>query len=443
MDPRSPPPAALIDILDRQNKNTRACGFSEIGSFLSAEKNMVDKLDRREFVKQTTITALAAAGMTARSYARVIGANERIRLGGIGPGDRGAGRLAAAQKLGADIVALADVNKGMLEMAQKRLAAPVEKTYVDYKDLLARTDIDGVIIATPDHLHHDNLLAAVEAGKDVYVEKPLCRTIEEGENMVAQVKASKQIVQVGNQRRSGDHFKKARDLVVSGGIGEIRFVRIWDFRYRPVDPYIKRSKDQALFAPELIDWPRFLGRAPKRPYDAKRASGWRWFWDYAGGLMTDIGPHWLDVAMWITGSDGPRSVSCNGGKYQNLDWETPDNVHAILDCGTFAIVFMVQFMNGQEYDGAAFYGLEGSIVQENNRGVMVRYDKNRKEVESWPVTDESATHMQNFLDCMRSRRQPNSPVELANRVLVGAHLANESFRSGKRANWNPVRWQRA
>jgi predicted dehydrogenase len=404
---------------------------------------MADKVDRREFVKQTTITALAAVGMTASSYARVIGSNDRIRLGGIGPGDRGAGRLAAAQKLGADIVTLADVNKGMLEMAQKKLAAPVEKTYIDYNDMLARKDIDGVIVATPDHLHHDCLLAAVQAGKDVYIEKPLCRTIEEGENMVAKVKASKQIVQVGNQRRSGEHFKKARDLVVSGAIGEIRFVRIWDFRYRPVDPYIKRSKDQSLYAPELIDWPRFLGRAPKRPYDPKRASAWRWFWDYAGGLMTDIGPHWLDVAMWITGSDGPLSVSCNGGKYQNLDWETPDNVHAILDCGTFAIVFMVQFMNGQEYDGAAFYGLEGSIVQENNRGMMVRYDKNRKEVESWPVADESAAHMQNFLDCMRSRRQPNSPVELGNRVLVGAHLANESFRSGKRVNWDPVRWQRA
>jgi predicted dehydrogenase len=404
---------------------------------------MTDKIDRRKFVKQTAITAMATAGMTASSYDRVIGANDRIRIGGIGPGDRGSGRVATAQKLGADIVALCDVNKGMLDLTQKRLAAPVEKTYVDYNDLLARKDIDGVIIATPDHLHHDCLIAAVQAGKDVYIEKPLCRTIEEGESMVAKVKASKQIVQVGNQRRSGEHFKKARDIVASGAIGEIRFVRIWDFRYRPVDPYIKRSKDQSLFAPELIDWPRFLGRAPKRPYDPKRASGWRWYWDYAGGLMTDIGPHWLDVAMWITGCEGPSSVSCNGGKYQSVDWETPDNVHAILDCGSFAIVFMVQFMNGQEYDGAAFYGLEGSIVQENNRGMMVRYDRNRKEIESWKVTDESTAHMQNFLDCMRSRNQPNSPVELANRVLVGAHLANESFRSGKRVNWDTARWRHA
>ncbi len=397
-------------------------------------------MNRRDFMIATTV---ATAGMSADSYGRILGANDRIRLGGIGPGDRGAGRVATAEKLGAEIVALADVNRGMLDLAQKKLARPVEKTYVDANDLLARSDIDGVIIATPDHLHHDHLRAAVRAGKDVYIEKPLCRTIEEGEAMVAAVKATKQIVQVGNQRRSGEHFKRARDIVASGGIGEIRFVRIWDFRYRPVDPYIKRSRDQALFAPELIDWNRFLGRAPKRPYDPKRASGWRWYWDYAGGLMTDIGPHWLDVAMWITGADGPHSVSSNGGKYQNMDWETPDNVHAILDCGTFAIVFMVQFMNGQEYDGAAFYGLEGSIVQENQRGMMVRYDKNRKEVESWPVKDESTIHMQNFLDCMRSRKQPNSPVELANRVLVGAHLANESFRSGKRVNWNPVRWTRA
>ena len=399
-------------------------------------------MNRRIFTS-SALASIASFGISAKSYARIQGANDRIRLGGIGPGDRGSGRLVAAQKLGADIVALADVNKGFLDQMQKKLSTPVEKTYVDYHDLLARKDIDGVIIATPDHLHHDCLLDAVRAGKDAYIEKPLARTIEEGEDMVAKVKATKQIVQVGNQRRSGDHFKKARDIVASGGIGEIRFVRIWDFRYRPVDPYIKRSKDQSLFAPELIDWSRFLGKAPKRPYDAKRASGWRWYWDYAGGLMTDIGPHWLDVAMWITGADGPRTVSCNGGKYQNMDWETPDNVHAILDCGTFAIVFMVQFMNGQENDGGAFYGLEGSIVQENNRGMMVRYDAKRKEVESWKITDENTPHMQNWLDCMKSRKQPNSPVELANRVLVGAHLANESFRSGKRVNWDPVNWKRA
>jgi len=400
---------------------------------------MQDKsgVDRRSFI---TGTLLATAGVSASSYSRIVGANDRIRLGGIGSGDRGSGRLATAKKLGADIVALADVNKAMLDLAQKALGAPVEKTYVDYQDLLAQKDIDGVIIASPDHHHHRMLLDAVRAGKDAYIEKPLARTIEQGEDMVSKVKATKQIVQVGNQRRSGEHFKRARDLVEKGVIGPIRFVRIWDFRYRPVDPYTKRSSNREMFAPELIDWPRFLGSAPKRAFDAKRASAWRWYFDYAGGLMTDIAPHWLDVAMWITGSDGPRRVTCNGGNYQSPDWEWPDNVHATLDCGTFAIVFMVQFMNGQEYDGAAFYGLEGAIVQENDKGMMVRYDKKRKAVESWPIVEEGTAHMQNFLDCMKSRQQPNSPVELANRVLIGAHLANQSYLSGKRVEWDPVKW---
>lgn len=403
----------------------------------------MNSINRRDFLKLAGTTLATAPGFSAVSYARIQGANDRIRIGGIGPGDRGSGRLVAAQKAGAQIVALADANKGFIERATKMLGGTTLPSYVDYHDLLARKDIDAVIIATPDHLHKQCLLDAVKAGKDAYIEKPLARTIEEGEAMVAAVKASDRIVQVGNQRRSGEHFKRAQELVASGAIGEIRFVRIWDFRYRPVDPYIKRSRDASLFAPELIDWNRFLGAAPKRPYDPKRASGWRWFWDYAGGLMTDIGPHWLDVAMWITGCPGPTSVSSNGGKYQNMDWETPDNVHAILDCGSFAIVFMVQFMNGQEYDGAAFYGLNGSIVQDNQRQRMVRFDAKRNEVESWPVIDESPAHMQNFLDCIKSRKQPNSPVQLANRVLVGAHLANESFRTGRRVSWDPVAWKHA
>lgn len=398
--------------------------------------NKKKSVDRRDFVLLTG-AALGSAGIAAKSYGRIIGANDRLRLGGIGPGDRGATRLVTAQKLGAEIVALCDVNRGMLDLAQKALGTPVEKTYVDYQELLARKDIDAVIIATPDHLHHRILLDSVRAGKDAYIEKPLARTINEGIDMVDKVKKSRQVVQVGNQRRSGDHFRKAHELVASGAIGPIRMVRIWDFRYRPVDPYIKRSSNPTLFSPELIDWPRFLGSAPKRPFDPKRASAWRWYWDYAGGLMTDIGPHWLDVAMWITGADGPRRVSCNGGNYQSPDWETPDNVHAILDCGTFAIVFMVQFMNGQEFDGAAFYGLEGAIVQENDKRQLVRYDNKRRVVESWPVVEEGTAHMQNFLDCMKSRKEPNSPVELANRVLLGAHLANESYRSGKRVEWNP------
>lgn len=395
---------------------------------------------RREFL--AAAGAATATALSAKSYARVLGANDRIRLGVVGPGQRGANRMATARQLGAEIVALADVNKGLLELAKGQFKADAPQTYVDYHDLLAREDIDGVINATPDHHHHDVILAAVAAGKDLYTEKPLARTIDEGADIVEKVKATKQIVQVGNQRRSGEHFKKAREVIQSGAIGEIRFVRVWDFRYRPTDPYIQRGQEAKYFGPGVVDWDRFLGTAPKRPYDPNRASGWRWYWDYAGGLMTDIGPHWMDVAMWLTGSDGPKRVTCNGGNYQSPVWETPDNVHATLDCGTFALVFMVQFMNGQEYDGAAFYGLEGSIIQENDKDLMVQYDKDRKIVDKWKVADEGVAHMKNFLDCMRSRQTPNSPVELAHRVLIGAHLANESYKSGKRVEWDPAAMKR-
>lgn len=406
-------------------------------------------VDRRAFLGGAAAVAATASmpSMTARSYARVLGANDRIRIGVIGPGQRGTNRMTTARALGADIVALADANRALMELAHGQLkardGAPEVFTTPEYRDLLSREDVDGVIVATPDHLHHEVLLAAVAAGKDAYVEKPMSRTIEQGIDIVEKVKATDRVVQVGNQRRSGEHFARAREVIASGALGPIRFIRIWDFRYRPVDPYIERSKDPKLFAPEMVDWKRFLGPAPERPYDARRASGWRWYWDYAGGLMTDIGPHWLDVAMWLTGADapekGPRRVVCNGGNYQSPDWETPDNVHAILDYGDFSIVFMVQFMNGQEYDGAAFYGLEGSIVQENDRGMMVQYDKERKVVDEWRVADEGTAHMKNFLDCMRSRATPNSPVELAHRVLIGAHLANESYLSGRRAEWDPAK----
>jgi len=396
---------------------------------------------RREFL--AAAGAAAATAMSARSYARVLGANDRIRIGVIGPGQRGSNRMSTARQLGAEIVALADANKALMALAKGGLKDSGEvATYADYTELLARADIDGVINATPDHLHRQVILDTVAAGKDLYTEKPLARTIDEGAEIVTKVEATQQIVQVGNQRRSGTHFARAREVIASGALGDLRFIRIWDFRYRPSDPYISRGRS-SLFAPENVDWKRFLGSAPDRPYDPLRASAWRWYWDYAGGLMTDIGPHWLDVAMWLSGSDGPNSVVCNGGNYQSPDWETPDNVHAILDCGTFAIVFMVQFMNGHEYDGAAFYGLTGAIIQENDKGMMVQYDADRKVVDQWKVEDEGTAHMQNFLDCMRSRKAPNSPVSLAHRVLIGAHLANESFRTGKMVLWNPQKNERA
>ena len=287
------------------------------------------------------------------------------------------------------------------------------------------------IIASSDHWHHEQAVDAVRAGKDVYLEKPMTRTIEEGRDLVRVVSATDRIVQVGNHRRSGPHWEKAREMVASGKLGELRFIRTWDTRYRPEDPYIARAKT---FKEKQIDWQRFLGTAPARPFDAIRCSAWRWFWDYAGGLMTDIGPHRLDVAHWISGTEGPRSVVCNGGNYHSPEWETPDNVHAILDCGTFCINFNVQFMNGYDRGGAGYYGTGGTILQQRLK--MIHADTQGNVIEEWATPNEGDAHMANFLACVKNRRRPNSPVDVAQKVIAGAHLANISFRTGRRVHWD-------
>ena len=391
------------------------------------------KPHRRSFLETTVKVGAIAAGTTL-APGSVLGANERIRLGGIGTGDRGTGRLQTAKRLGAEIVALADVNEAMLDRCSERAELDVDR-YVDYEDLLARDDIDGVIAAPPDHWHYQVVLDALRAKKDIYIEKPLSRTIEEGQKMVKAAKTAGCVVQVGNHRRSGKHWAIAHEKVAAGDIGDVRFVRTWDCRHRLIDPFQQRAKDPKLFDPKRIDWKRFLGTAPPRPFNAERCSAWRWFWDYAGGLMTDIGPHMLDVAMWITDSPGPSSVVCDGGNYHYPRWETPDNVHAVLDCDTFAIVFSVQFMNGYERDGAAFYGTKGSVVQCPD-GFFRLFNTDNQEVEAWKQTDEGTPHMQNFLDCMRDRREPNSPIETGHRVITGAHLANMSYRESKRVEWD-------
>ncbi len=388
------------------------------------------KTTRRSFIGKTAGIS-AGLTLTALSTNNVLGANERLKVGVIGVGQRGRGRLRSAQDHGAEIVAICDVNQQAYGPAEKIVRGAPPKRYDRHEDLLARDDIDCVIIASPDHWHRDHVIDAVKAGKDAYLEKPMAHSLEDSKEIVKAVQASGRIVQVGNQRRSGKHWEKARDMVAAGKIGDLRFVRTWDTRYRPVDPYVERAKR---FKAKEIDWKRFLGRAPSRPFDPVRVSAWRWFWDYGGGLMTDIGPHRLDVAHWISDTLGPKSVVCNGGNYHSPEWETPDNVHAILDCGTFCINFNVHFMNGFDGGGAGFYGTGGAIVQ--GHGKMQFADSRGNVKEEWATPGEGELHMQNFLECVKSRKNPNSPVDVAHKVLVGAFLANESYLTGKRVGWD-------
>jgi predicted dehydrogenase len=392
------------------------------------------------------LTASAAA--LAAPSIRALGANEKLQIGLIGCGNRGKTLALEAMKLGHTIAAIADVADFRRDALVKAVVdAEQEKPdrYRDYRHVLDRKGIDAVIIATPDHHHRDMLIAAVEAEKDVYIEKPLTKSIEEGKEMIEAVrKGPKRIVQVGNQRHSGPHWRRCKDAIESDDFGQLVSVRVWDSRnWVKRDPYAvpewfdKESEKQ-------IDWTGFLGKAQKRAFTPLRYWQWRWYWDYAGGLMTDIGAHQLDLVQWLGGVDAPKSVTANGGVYHFKTWETPDVVNATFDYGKFAATFNVEFINGADGVGAAFYGTRQTLIADAEKEVRL-YDTADKILpttepkERWKVEPETALHVKNWLDCCRSRKEPNSPIELGHRVILSAHLANLSYRTAKKIFWDADR----
>lgn len=405
-------------------------------------------LTRRDFAK-----ASAVLGLSALTYNRVLGANDRINIGLLGSGGRGRSLISEAVKQGQNCVALCDVAQFRMDAVTAAIAKiPVTSDelpgkpafYFDQRKFFEHKGLDAVIIATPDHWHHDHLVAAMEAGKDTYVEKPLSKSIDQGKAMVAAVRKTKCIVQVGNQRHSGDHWKRCRDVIQSKDFGDLVWVKVWDCRnWVKRDPFAPPKDFDA--AKAKIDWATFQGNAPKKDFDPYRYFAWRWFWDYAGGLMTDIGAHQLDIVQWLGNAEkGPKSVVANGGNYHFKYWETPDVIHGVWDYGKFAATFAVEFVNGYDGVGATFYGTKRTLWADADKEVRV-YDTidkptpDIKPIDSWKVVYEGPAHMKNWLDCCKSRQQPNSTIELGHRVITAAHLANMSYRTGKKVFWDTER----
>jgi predicted dehydrogenase len=398
-------------------------------------------VSRRKFIR-ISVAATLAAGVASR----VIGAENRLQLGLIGSGGRGRSLLLEAVKQGNDCVALCDVAPFRMEAAtaaiQKAGAKEKPVQYADHRKLLEHKGLDAVIIATPDHWHHDILLDAMASNKDAYIEKPLSHTIEQGRSMVVAVRRTKCIVQVGNQRHSGAHWKRCKDVIQSKDFGDLVWVKVWDCRnWVKRDPFAPPA-DFTMEKAAMIDWKRFLGSAPARAFDANRYFAWRWYWDYAGGLLTDIGAHQLDIVQWLGGQEnGPRSVVANGGVYHFKHWETPDVIHGVWDYGKFAATFAVEFVNGYDGVGATFYGTKKTLWADAQKEIRV-YDTidqprpDQKPLESWKVENETPAHIANWLECIRSRKQPNSTIELGHRVITAAHLANMSYRTGQKIHWD-------
>jgi predicted dehydrogenase len=404
---------------------------------------------RRAFLKATSAAGAAAFAAPA---VQARGANERLVVGLIGCGNRGRTILRELIKLGHDVVALCDIADFRLATVARVVddsGQDKPRFYYDYRRLLDRKDLDAVVIATPDHHHKDMLIAAMQADKHAYIEKPLTKSIDEGPEMIDAVRKAGKVVQVGNQRHSGPHWEEAARTVQARAFGQLVWAKVWDCRNwvaKGRDPFAPPTGFK--YDPDKLDWKAFLGPAPKRPFDPVRYWSWRWFWDYAGGLMTDIGAHQLDIVQWLGGVDAPKSAVANGGVYHfKNQWETPDVVHGVWDYGKFAATFSVQFVNGAEGVGAAFYGTRQTLLcdADPNRGSIRLYDTidritpDMKPVQEWKVVNETPLHVQNWVESIKFGVDPNSTVELGHRVILAAHLANLSYRTGKKIFWDDDR----
>ena len=425
-------------------------------------------MKRREFIKRVAQTT-AVVSTTALSTSRVLGANERLGIGVIGCGLIGRIHTRSFVSLpGAQVVAVADTYQPRLDAAQMVVGGGA-KLYRDFRRLLEDKNVDAVVVATPDHWHALHTMMACAAGKDVYCEKPLTLFVREGRWMIDVARKHKRVVQVGTQQRSGPHYQRAKELLRGGAIGDIVSVQCNFFRN--VMPGIGNPPDSA--PPPEIDYNMWLGPAPQRAYNPNRAIyHFRWFWDYSGGQMTNLGHHSLDVVHWIFDIKGPRAVSSSGGRlFLKDNGEVPDVQDAIIEYPKFPAV--VQFRECASGGGASsmgsltFLGTKGTMLLGRD-GYEILPDKKVNPINTFakiigghpvggpqPVEEtegqlwcehakdtsgdwkkQYVDHAQNFLDCVKSRKDPNSDLKSSHHVSTTCHLANISLKLGRKIRWD-------
>jgi predicted dehydrogenase len=384
---------------------------------------MTHRLDRRSFI--------IASGLTALASSRVLGANDTLRVGVIGAGGRMGDLLNAADKVGNyQIVAVSDVY-GPRRDAIKQRSNGAATTHVNYHEVLEQ-QIDAVLIAAPDHWHVRMAVDALAAGKDVYLEKPVTHTLEEGAALTRAVRASNRILQCGMQQRSWSHFRDAVDLIQGGSLGRVPQVRTYwwqnylaSWQPKPVDT-------------QALDWKQWLGGAPDQPFSEEKFYRWRWFWDFSGGAMTDLFTHWIDVAHWAMKSDQPREAQMLGDKYIFEQWDCPDTVQAALRYPGFDVVYEGMMASSIDDGGLDFRGTEATLKL-NRGGFGVYHEgvagKDNPVVKAESFRDGTISHMQNFFDCIKSRKEPNAPVETGVAAARAGQIANLAYRRTGQITW--------
>ncbi|MEJ7912749.1 MAG: Gfo/Idh/MocA family oxidoreductase [Chitinophagaceae bacterium] len=403
--------------------------------------------DTSKFLAVSTLATLVPSASFAAPASKAR-ANDKIVLGLIGARGQGMSDLMQALKQpGVECGALCDIDDAVLAERSAQLAKTQGKTPVIYKDfrkLLENKDVDAVIIGTPDHWHCYQLIAACEAGKDVYVEKPLANSIGECDLMVRAVRKNNKIVQVGQQQRSGGHWQTAMQYIKSGQLGQLRKTQVWaNFDYGAGQP---KAPDSPV--PAGVDFDMWLGPAPERSFNKARFHGsWRMFWDYGGGLMTDWGVHLMDMALWAKDTTAlPLSVKASGGNFA-----FPDRAHETFD--TMSVSYQMPDHTiswehtagmetgpwGRNY-GLAFVGNNATIVIDRSSWDLYPEMSNGKyKVPALPRQtghDSHEAHLKNWIDCLKTRKDPNCTIEMGRLTAVYTHMANIALRTNSQLAWN-------
>ncbi len=373
---------------------------------------------------------LMAAGATAVVSTRAFGANDTLRIGVIGAGGRMRDLLNAADQTGGfNVVAVCDVYGPRRDEVRQRYGG-TPTTHLEYREVLD-LPLDAVLIAAPDHWHVRIATDALAAGKDVYLEKPVTHTIEEGAKLTHAVRASKQVLQCGMQQRSWSHFRDAVDMIQGGSLGRVTQIRTYwwqnygNFHPKPVDM-------------QQLDWKLWLGAAPDQPFSLEKFYRWRWYWNFGGGAMTDLFTHWIDVAQWAMKSDEPTLAMMLGDRYIFTEWECPDTVQAAMRYPGFDVVYEGMMSSSVDDGGLEFRGTEGTLKIDRGGFAVFREGASLADnpvLSERSYLDGTVSHMANFFECVKSRKDPRAPVEAGVAAARAGQIANLAYRRNTQIAW--------
>jgi len=406
---------------------------------------------RRTFLKNLSAGALVSTAPLSAFASQKLAPSDQLNLGLLGVRNIGWANIKSHLRVpGVNLLALCDIDQGLLDQRLNEAEQMTGKrplAYRDFRKMYENQDLDAVIIGTPDHWHAIQAIQACQAGLDVYVEKPLANSIEECRAIEEAVARYGRVVQVGQQQRSGPHWQRAMQYLQDGNIGKINRVRAWVSGGSIISPKPDTS------APEGVDYAMWLGPAPQRPFNPNRFHGtFRYFWDYAGGLMTDWGVHLIDMVLLGMNAQAPRAVLAGGGKYVKPDSpaETPDTMNVVYEFDDFLFNWEHNQMHWMgPYDrhhGVEFVGELGKLIidrggwevfplaEKDEQGIQ-RYKTDKVPPQS-KEGDSRDLHAQNFVDCIKSRAKTVCPVEAGSHVAVVSHLGNISYRLGRKIYWD-------